>query len=68
MYPKPVLYTATFEGGPLGGFQFSVEQGQKVLTSVEILEGVARKHFYELDENTSTFVYKGSKLLVEMYQ
>jgi hypothetical protein len=67
MYPKPVLYKATFEGGPLGGMEFSVEVGQLILISVEAAE-VPSRHIYEVDHTTKNFKYKGQEPGIELYQ
>jgi hypothetical protein len=61
---KPVLYTATFVGGSLDGQRFSVEQGQRVVESVEITPaGDVIKHIYHLVSNTTNFEYKGTGVI-----
>jgi hypothetical protein len=67
MYPKPVLYKAKFEGGPLDGMEFSVEVDQLVLISVEAAE-VPIRHIYEVNHSTNNFKYKGQEPGLELYQ
>jgi hypothetical protein len=67
MYPKPVLYKAKFEGGPLGGMEFSVEVGQLVLISVEAAE-VPVRHTYEVNHSTKNFKYKRQEPGIELCQ
>jgi hypothetical protein len=64
---KPVLYKATFEGGPLEGMEFSVEVGQLLLISVEAAD-LPIRHTYDVDHSTKNFKYKGQEPGIELYQ
>ncbi len=53
---KPILNIYLFSGGALDGLFLSVEQGQKLVTCIEVKEKGEVQHIYEL--RTNFFAYK----------
>ncbi len=55
---KPILNTVLIEGGALDGMRLTVEQGQRILTLIEIRDGKKIFHQYILSK-VDTFQYRG---------